>query len=308
MKGRFFKRGAVNHIYQRARNGDLIFYNASDHLVFFTVFCTMAVKHRVRVLKLCQMPDHLHSSIVAERKEDLSGFVREYTTVFSKEHNRTCHWQGPFFQERFGSSVKRDAKQIRTNLIYVDNNPVERHLCEKAEQYRWNYIAYAVNDHPFSNPYRSRVASNALTRAVKVVKDLHASGRYMPYALLQRLFKSLGPEESKQLIDIIVTTYSILDHAAAISFFDSYEDMLRADHSTTGSEYDLDEVFVGKDDRWYARLANLVNRRYHPADIHDILALPEADRQGMLKDLVWHSGAPSTQIAKFLRVPSPKGW
>ena len=303
MKGRIFKRGVVNHVYQRTRNGDLIFYNISDHLVFFTVFCTVAARHKVQVLKLCQMPDHLHSSMVAERKEDLSGFIREYTTVFSKEHNRTCHREGAFFQVRFGSAVKRDPKLVRTNLIYVDNNPVERHLCQRAEQYQWNYLAYAASNHPFSEPYCGRTASNAMKRAVRVVKSRHAEGRYLSYALLQQLFKSLLSKERKQLADIIVRTYSIIDHAAAIQYFGSYEQMLTADHSTTGSEYDLGEVFVGKDDRWYARLVHRVMDRYHPSDIHDILALPEARRLEMLKDLEQHSNAPVMQIAKFLRLP-----
>ena len=304
MKGqnRFFKRGILNHTYQRAISRDVIFYNVSDHLVFFTIFCTAAPKHKVRVLKLCQMPDHIHGSVIADRKEDLSAFVQEYTSGFSREHNRTCHREGPFFQSPFGSAPKYGEKKVRSNLIYVDNNPVERRLCEKAEQYRWNYLAYAACKHPFSEPFQKEDASREMLRAVRLVKARHREGRFLPYAMLQGMFKALNRKEQAQLVDIIIGLYSVIDHASAISYFGDYEQVLIADHATAGSEHDLKEVHVGKDDRWYARFAHIILDQVRPADIHDVLAYSPARKNELFFLLQRETCAPAEQIAAFLRL------
>ena len=164
MKGQNRKcyRGVLNHCYQRTVNGEVLFYTKADYLVFFTIFCITAAHHPVRVLKLCQMPDHIHASVVVDRRRDLSAFVHDYTTCFARENNRTCHRTGPLFQSPFGSVPKPGEKKTRSNLIYVDNNPVERLLSERAEDYQWNYIAYAVSDHPFSEPFRPSAASKPI--------------------------------------------------------------------------------------------------------------------------------------------------
>ena len=303
---RFFIRGVVNHIYQRPIEPSVIFYNISDYLVYFTILCSLASKYDVRILKLCQMPDHVHGSWIAGRKKDLFGLERDVTSLFAREHNRICHRKGPFFQSPFGSTPKYTEKKVRSNLIYVDNNPVERRLCEHAEQYRWNYIAYAVSNHPFSEPYRKENASRPMVRAVCSVKACHADGKHLTYAMLQRLLKPLGRKEQEQLVDIIITTYSVIDHEGAIRFFGNYENMLLADHSTTGSEYDLKEVFLGKDDRWYARMANIVMKRYNLADIHDMLGFSSERKWELYQLLRQETMASADQIAAFLRMPLRK--
>lgn len=305
MKGgnRHFYPGTVNHLYQIARKGEVIFYNTSDHLVYFTIFCIMAKRYNIRVLKLCHMPDHVHASVIADRKRDLSCFERDLSSLFAREHNGTCHREGPFFKSPFGSVPKSTDKKARSNLIYVDNNPVERHICPLAEQYRWNYLAYAVSDHPFSAPYCKEEASNAMLRAVRVVKARHKAGEHMPYALLQRLLGPLGRKEQDQLADIIVTTYSVIDYPEAIRYFGSYDKMLTAVHSTTGSEYDMKERFVGKDDSWYDRMAGIVMDHYGLTDIHDMLAFSQERRCDLFFLLQQKTMATSEQIAKFLRLP-----
>ena len=299
---RRFYRGIVNHLYQIAIEGDVIFYSISDHLVYFTIFCSFAEKYDIHVLKLCQMPDHIHGSVVTDRKSNLSAFERDVTAVFAREHNEVCHRKGPFFKSPFGSVPKYGDKKARSNLIYVDNNPVERRICEKAEQYRWNYLAYAACDHPFSEPFRARDASNAMLRAVRIVEDRHAHGLHLPYALLQRMFGPLGIKEKRQLVDIIINTYSVIDYEESIRFFGSLENMLTAVHSTTGSEHDLNEVFVGKDDSWYRRMTEIVMEQTGLSDIHGMLAFSSEQKYALFQLLRRETLATSEQIAKFLRI------
>ncbi len=67
-------RGILNHCYQNTIDGKLIFYTESDFLVYFTVFCTIVPKYRVKILGLCLMYDHVHKAIIAESTKGVYAF------------------------------------------------------------------------------------------------------------------------------------------------------------------------------------------------------------------------------------------
>ena len=307
MKRRILYKDIVTHCYQRSAGEGLLFYCYSDYLVFFTGYCLYTKKYNVQVLSLCLMPDHVHDSLVVGKKEDLIRFKQAFNTWFSKVHKPVCHCEGPLLESPYGSAVKKGDKKARTNLVYIGNNPVERKLTAKAEDYRWNFLAYAQSIHPFSKELILREASWSLRRAIKEVNAQYKSGKPMTYAQLQRLFKTLTPDEGQQLTDYIITKYNIIDYKAAIRFFDSYEDMLKAMHANTGSEYDINEVFLGKSDAHYTKMTGIVKRLLNPTDIHDILALPAIEKFKVFQMLRKNSTAMSEQIAKFLRMPIKKG-
>lgn len=293
----------INHSYQRTINGDLLFYNVYDGLMFFTIFCVTAPKHGVRVYKLCLMPDHIHNSSSAARKKDLSAFTQSYTSLYARESNIVCHEKGSVFQSPFGSVPKYGDKKARSNFIYVDNNPVERHLVDRAEEYRWNFLAYSACDHPFSEPLIIRNASKKMMRAIKMVESRHEEGKYLPYIMLKRMFAPLSEKEKLQLTDFIIVTYDIIDHGGAERFFDSHEAMIEATHSVTGSEHDLNEVFVGKSDAYYKQMTGILMETGRFRDIHDIFALPVEKRMELLRMLNRRTDATLEQIAKYLHIP-----
>ena len=251
-------RDILNHCYQRGADGIVLFYSVSDHLVFFTTYCLLAKKYNVQVLSLCQMPDHVHDSVVVKTAQQLATFRRELNSTFSRAQNEFCHREGAVFESPFGSAPKQGAKKARTNLIYVGNNPVERRLVTRAEDYQWNYLAYAVTNHPFSEPLVIRNCRWPIKCAVKEVKAQYERGKPMTYPLLKRLFALLDLTEKRQLTDFIVSTYNVIDYAEAIRYFDSFEDMLTAMHANTGSEYDLNEITVGRSDIYFSQFAAIL--------------------------------------------------
>ena len=305
MKKRKVIKGVVNHCYQRTEDRGLLFYTVSDYLLYFTIFCTTAVKYKVRVLKLVLMPDHLHQAVIEDCKGHLSRFQRECQSRFAREQNELCGRKGPLFEHPFGSVPKYEVRKVRTTLIYLDNNPVERKLVEKAEDYRWNFLAYGNNPHPFSDKIVLSQASMPLRRALQRVKSLHTAGRFLPYLLLQKLFRSLPDDrEREQLVDYIIGTYSIIDHEAAIRYFDSYEEELIAAHATSSREYDLKELFIGKSDACYATMMRVLKQagRY-VNDIHEIFTQTDAERWELFTLLRRQTSAPTKQIAAFLHLP-----
>ena len=83
--------------------------------------------------------------------------------------------------------------------------------------------------------------------------------------------------------------------------------MLQAMHSTTGSEYDLNEVFIGKNDTHYSKMSAVLRRRGLVNEIHEILGMPIPRRQELFQILRRETGAMSEQIAKFLHLPLKRG-
>ena len=306
MKRRKFYKNTLTHCYQRTSDDGVLFYAYSDHLVYFTHYCTMARKHHVKVFALCQMPDHVHDSVMAERKENLERFKCETNTSFSRKYNERFHRKGAVLEGPYGRAPKFEEKKARSNLIYVENNPVERKLVKEAEDYRWNYLAYAESDHPFSEKLVIRNARWPLQKAVKEVKTQFRAGKPMGYPQLERLFQPLDRKEKLQLTDFIITTYNVIDYQATIRCFGSYEKLLTALHSTTGSEYDLQEHFVGKSDVFYNQMTTLLLREGKLKDIHDLLALSIDERVELFLFLQRSIDAPPAQIAKFLHIALKK--
>ena len=151
-------------------------------------------------------------------------------------------------------------------------------------------------------------ASAPMRRAVRTIQALRKEEKPLSYALLKRLFTGLNRIEKEQLTDFIVVTYSVIDYEAGFRFFGSADNMLQAIHSTTGNDYDLKEVFVGKDDTCYRKMAALMAKRFPDRDIHFFLSCSEAEKTLLFRFLHSRVDAPPVQIAKFLHMPvKPRG-
>ena len=87
-----------------------------------------------------------------------------------------------------------------------------------------------------------------------------------------------------------------------IRFFDTYEAELIAAHASTGSEYDLNEVFVGKSDKYYAQMSSVIRQTGRYPDIHQILTLPTEEKKELFQLLRRETMAPGQQIAAFLHL------
>jgi hypothetical protein len=303
---RRFMPGVPNHCYQNTVNGDLIFYCICDYLVCFTHICTAAMRYGITVLSLTLMPDHLHGNYLARSREVLSGFIRDYTGPFTYRYNQICNRKRQLFNRHFGSAPKMGDKSIRTNLVYLGNNPVERKLTVHAEEYRWNFLAYYKNPNPFSKKLVLRRVSQQLRRAVAEVKACRKDNKPLSYNALKRMMSPLTQEEKQQITDFIITAYNVIDYETAIGFFGSYEEMIDAMHITTGNEYDINEVFVGRDDRVYAKMVNMVMEEVRPADIHEILTYSLQGKKRLYNRLLSIPGATKKQVEKFLWMPTPE--
>ena len=212
-----------------------------------------------------------------------------------------CGLKGSLFST-FGLSNKRGNKQIRTSLAYLYNNPVEDRICKRAEEWHWNFLAYADSNHPYSQMLVLREASVGMRKAVAKVRMLHSHQRPITYEVLDALFKSLNINEKKQLVDFIVREYSVIDFKNAISYYGSYGNMLTAFSSNTGSEYDICEPHDPYSGVAYRKMTHHLASDKRFSGIEGVLRLPAEERIAYLNELATACGVSLNHARKFLRI------
>ena len=302
MKNRKFIEGEYMHVYQRTARRYNIFYSNADFLVYFTIFCIWAVKLKINVLGLCLMIDHLHMLIHGQTKEIVSRFISIVSKIFINEYNAAIGRKGILFDSRYGSAPKQGRKKLVTTIIYIGNNPVEKKLCMRAEEYRWNFISYLDSDYPYSEKIKLNSASAKLRRSIKIVDWQHKQGRHLNYSLLRILFSDLSPKESAQLTDYIISRYSVLDKERLSKIFGSYDNMLNAIHSTTGSEYDIEEEFSIAPDTVYQDITEYIKNNHLSDDVRKLTTLDPQKKIMVAHKIKAHLGIPLWQIGKFLHL------
>ncbi|MBO4611040.1 MAG: transposase [Bacteroidales bacterium] len=294
----------VTHIFQRGAEGMVIFYTLHDYLVYYTIFSTYAKRMGLQVLGLAIMYNHLHILVVSGDKRLIRRFMTVISSVFAREYNNDIGIDGDVFQRPYGASTKYGEKEIRTICGYLYNNHTNGKLCHKAEEIRWNFLAYAHNDHPFSEKIPLKKARMAYRRAVKMVQAAHSRGDYLRYAALRRIFRGLTKNERESITDYIVQVYNIIDYKALESLYSSYEEMVYSFNANVHHDYDIPESDEDRkgDFRAYQILSRLVTESKMVSGLKQILLLSEDERIMLALRCQAETGLPLKQVSAFFHV------
>ena len=291
-----------NHVYQRGANGFNIFYDREDFLVCYMILSVIARKRNVRIIEICFMVDHVHILLESQSCEDMADFIRDYSSVFVREFNTSIGRKGQLFHKSFGSAPKQGAKKMRSVIVYIGNNPVEKDLCKYAEEYRWNFLRYMVSPHPFSVNIPARKRSRRLVRSMKYVSMICQSGNYLNYRQLSDLFDVLSDMEKEFMTDFIIMKYYPFDDDKLLSFYNDWHQMTDAMRSTAGSEHDIVEQWYHRPDDIYVRMADFVRERLGIFPVRKVTVLPESQKKMLLTELRINVGATVYEACKFLHL------
>jgi len=130
-----------HHITQRGNRREDIFFHDDDKLLYLEWLTDYCLKHRVTILAYCLMDNHVHLVLVPETADGLQKVLKplhmRYAQYINKQHGWTGHlWQGRFF------SSALDEPYTYSAIRYVERNPVEAAMVEKAEDYPWSSAAH----------------------------------------------------------------------------------------------------------------------------------------------------------------------
>ena len=288
------------HIYQNTPNGALLFYTVSDFLAFFTLVCTTARRFGIRIIGICPMYDHVHLLVEADSRKSVAAFVASYSRQYARFLNITIQSSGQVFNHSFGCALKTGDKAIRTACSYLYNNPGEKGLCQRAEEYRWTFLAYAVSKHPFSQRILLEKASKPLRRALKGIDYFCSLNKPLTAFTLDRMFENLKPEERNQLTDYIISAYNCVDYATLLSFYGDYQTMCLAFASNQGKEYDIKEDFEPGTHRVYPEISSVLVKKLGFKNVKDIFKLSPAAQSELYHRLIYSTHASERHIRKYL--------
>ena len=247
------------------------------------------------------MFDHTHLLAKVSQRKEVSGFVQEYSSLYAREFNISMGTKGSVFRRNFGFAAKTGIKAIRNACSYLYNNPGEKKLCRRAQDYRWTFLAFAVSDHPFSEKIVLREASKPLRKAIKMIKYYASAMIYLKHEWLERMFAPLSMKEKNQLIDYIIVSYNVIDYDELISYYGSYETACLAFASNQGNEYDVKEEFVPGSHEPYYVIPKVLQSKHGLKHVKDVLKLPLAKRVSLMYSLEYETRASRQQLCKYLR-------
>lgn len=298
--GEHYNKYALQHIYQRAEDRGVIFYSIEDRLVYYTLSACMAKRHNIRVAAAAIMFTHTHQSIVAQSLPQIRAYLHDTNSSFARMYNNRYGRTGRLFDKSPGRSQKYSSKEQRTNLIYVFNNHVEKHLCHSASEERWDFLPYFIKQNPFSKPIDRKKMSKGLRRFTKLVDRRADRGHPLDYYDLERVFAILPAYETEQFIDYVISQYKWIDYSYALSLFKDLESMIRAIDSSTGSEYSIKEEFIKYDDTQYSKLIEHADSHNF---LHSIHSMPELQKTRYANNLFRNYGFAALIISKFFHIP-----
>ena len=303
LKRKKFVPWCPTHIYQKGYQGRVLFYCVRDRLLYLSIFFDESRKHRVGVLSIVLMFNHVHATIRVRSEAGMAAFNQAVESRYALAFNQVSGRSGPVFMRTYGWAQKRSDRDVKDNLCYLANNPVVKKLCKSGVDNLWTLLAYGRRRYPFSEPLALSRASRRMRRSVAMVNECLSQGA-LSYQILNQVFKGLTRKECRQLVDHIVQKCSTVDYNAAAEYFGGFERMLAAFDLTTGSEHEISEEFVPEPDGPYAEMAKLMGKEGYDLVEKKFLSpdLDEDERLRLVRLLSVKTHASYRQIARFLYV------
>lgn len=129
-----------HHITQRGNRQEDVFFNDDDRFIYLEWLMFYCEKYDVAVLAYCLMTNHIHLILTPHSKDGLQQVLKPLHMRYSQYINKIKGWKGHLWQGRFFSSPLDDA-YTWSAIRYVERNPVQAGMIEKAEDYLWSSAA-----------------------------------------------------------------------------------------------------------------------------------------------------------------------
>ena len=121
--------------------------------------------------------------------------------------------------------------------------------------------------------------------------------------MLERWESHLSATEWQQIADYIIGLWNVIDYEQAISYYGSYEAMLRAFHDNTGSEYEIKEDHDSYTDTVYADCTRVLQGKgFSTKQISAIPSLSMARKRELYYYLLSRTSARPVQVKKYLHL------
>jgi putative transposase len=125
------------HVTQRGNRRQPVFLREEDYRTYLALLHQESIRWQLRVWAYCLMTNHVHLIVWPATDESLSRAIAETHRRYTRHVNFREGWRGYLWQGRFGR-VPLDEAHLVAAMRYVERNPVEAGLVERAADYPWS--------------------------------------------------------------------------------------------------------------------------------------------------------------------------
>ena len=102
-------------------------------------------KYNVNLLSYCVMSNHSHMLIYSEDLEQMSKYMHDVNTTYSKFYNESENRVEVVFRSRYKSEPIYDYKYLYNCVAYIHNNPVKAKMVDVPEKYEFSSYNSYIN-------------------------------------------------------------------------------------------------------------------------------------------------------------------
>lgn len=129
--------GIPHHVTQRGNRNQKVFFSDEDRQEYLKLILIHSKKADVQIWAYCLMNNHVHFIAVPRSKEALTQCFQEAHRLYTRQINFREGWRGYLWQGRY-ASFPMDEKYLIAAMRYIERNPVDAGLVNRAEDYPWS--------------------------------------------------------------------------------------------------------------------------------------------------------------------------
>ena len=131
-KPRVHVHGGVYHVMLRGNNGQKIFNERLDEVIFFCAIEKTLAKCDAKIHAYCLMPNHVHL-VVETGVDNISKVMQLIAGRYAQSFNSKYSRKGHLYQERFKSILISGDRYFLTVVRYIHQNPLRANLIKTLE-------------------------------------------------------------------------------------------------------------------------------------------------------------------------------
>jgi putative transposase len=121
-------------------NRATVLHKDGDCEAFVLLLAEAKLRHPMRILAYCQMPNHSHLALWPLGDGTLGRWMHWLLTAHVRRYQRNYHGSGHVWQWRFKAFPIREDGHLLTVLRCIERNPLRGRLVERAEHWRWSSL------------------------------------------------------------------------------------------------------------------------------------------------------------------------
>jgi putative transposase len=132
--------GVLYHAFNRGSRKGPLFSSAEEYTAFENLLAYSRERIAMRIVAYCLMVNHWHLLLWPHEDGDVSRFLHWLSGTHANHYRRQTNTvsQGAVYQSRFHAVGLTDSLHFLIVCRYIERNPVEARLVQRAEDWRWS--------------------------------------------------------------------------------------------------------------------------------------------------------------------------